>query len=94
MNYIHKYIVDELKEKESSLDFIGHYSASCYPVGLDDLYDDTPENSVHLYCIEITHMIVKECVENVQNMMMTETKNIHIQYVEMDMNATLYGMRK
>ena len=47
MNYIQKHIVDEIKEKESSLDFFGHYSASCHPIGLDDLYDDTPENSVY-----------------------------------------------
>lgn len=42
-----KEIVKELQDKEDKLDFTGWYSANCYVTGLDDLDENTPENSVY-----------------------------------------------
>lgn len=47
MNDIQKKIVKELQDNSDKLDFTGNYSPNCYPKGLDELNDDTPENSVY-----------------------------------------------
>ena len=47
MNDIQKKIVKELKDNSDKLDFTGWYSPNCCSEGLEDLDDETPENSVY-----------------------------------------------